>query len=370
MSKYKKRKDGRYQLNIECGHDDFGKRVRKTIYGTTIKELKEKEFETRQKLNNKIISKNNPIIFHEMATIWYQDYTSDLSESTKLRYKSIIDNQLSCMMHLKLNKINTSTIQKLLNNLQTTGYSTTIKLTKIVMNKIFNTAILCEYISQNPVTNTILPKYNTEKRRALTSTELTAIKSTTEFTIKEKCYVYLGLYAGLRQGEILALSKDDIDLVNKTILINKTMTYPNNNGIIQQHTKTTAGLRIVKIPYKLVEFLEIYLNTIDDRYLFITKSGKLYSKTAKKNLWEQILKKINLHMPENEQTNITTHFLRHNYATDLYYSGIGVKDAQYLLGHKDLVTTLNIYTELDKQKINLDLAEDYWNKEDKMVVSW
>ena len=75
-------------------------------------------------------------------------------------------------------------------------------------------------------------------------------------------------------------------------------------------------------------------------------------------------------MPENEQTNITTHFLRHNYATDLYYSGIGVKDAQYLLGHKDSVTTLNIYTELDKQKINLDLAEDYWNKEDKMVVSW
>ena len=178
------------------------------------------------------------------------------------------------------------------------------------------------------------------------------------------------MYAGLRQGEILALSKDDIDIVNKTVSINKTMTYPNNNGIIQQHTKTAAGLRIVKIPHQLVEFLENYLNTIDDRYLFITKSGKLYSKTAKKNLWEQILKKINLHMPENEKTNITTHFLRYNYATDLYYSGTDVKATQYLLGHKDLVTTLKIYTELDKQKINLDLAENYWKKEDRMVVSW
>ena len=370
MSKYTKRKDGRYQLNIECGHDDFGKRIRKTIYGTTIKELKEKEIEFRQKSNNDNFLKNNSITFKEMATIWYQDYTSDLSESTKLRYKSIIDNQLSSMMHFNLNKISTSTIQKLLNSLQTTGYSSTIKLTKIVINKIFNTAILCEYISQNPVTNTILPKFNNEKRRALTKTELDAIKSTTEFTIKERCYVYLGLYAGLRQGEILALSKDDIDIVNKTVSINKTMTYPNNNGIIQQHTKTAAGLRIVKIPHQLVEFLENYLNTIDDRYLFITKSGKLYSKTAKKNLWEQILKKINLHMPENEKTNITTHFLRYNYATDLYYSGTDVKATQYLLGHKDLVTTLKIYTELDKQKINLDLAENYWKKEDRMVVSW
>ena len=176
------------------------------------------------------------------------------------------------------------------------------------------------------------------------------------------------MYAGLRQGEILALSKDDINIVNKTISINKTMTYPNNDGTIQQHTKTSAGIRIVGIPQQLAEFLEKYISTLDDRYLFKTKSGKLYSKTAKKNLWEQILKKINLHMPENEQTNITTHFLRHNYATDLYYSGTDVKSTQYLLGHKDLVTTLKIYTELDKQRVSLDLAESYWNKEDRMVV--
>ena len=210
MSKYKPRKDGRYQINIECGFDDFGKRIRKTIYGITIKELKEKEIAFRQQLNDESILLKKPITFKEMAEIWYEDYTSDLSESTKLRYKSIIDNQLSCMMNLKLNKINTYTVQKLLNNLKTDGYSSTIKLTKIVLNKIFNTAILCEYLTKNPVKNTILPKYNTEKRRALTTTELNAIKATTEFTVKEKCYVYLGLYAGLRQGEILALSKDDL----------------------------------------------------------------------------------------------------------------------------------------------------------------
>ena len=65
-------------------------------------------------------------------------------------------------------------------------------------------------------------------------------------------------------------------------------------------------------------------------------------------------------MPDNTETDITSHYLRHNYATELYRAGIQVKEAQYLLGHSNLKTTLDIYTELDKENINILPLMEYW----------
>ena len=48
--------------------------------------------------------------------------------------------------------------------------------------------------------------------------------------------------------------------------------------------------------------------------------------------------------------NITQHQLRHAYSFLLYRSGIDVKTAQYLLGHSNYATTMNIYTDFDKEK--------------------
>lgn len=367
--KYKKRADGRYQTQIECGYDEFGKRKRRTIYGKTIQELKAKEIIARQEVEQNKVQFDNQMSFLQVAMLWLNLYTSNLSETTKIRYEAVIKNQLNPLANLKIQKITTGTVQILLNNLADKGYSSTVRLTKIVLHQIFKRAVLENIISNNPVSNVTLPTYSESQRRALTPAELKAIAETDNFSEKEKVYLYIGLYAGLRQGEILALTKQDIDFVNCKLTVSKTMIYPNNTGEIQFHTKTKAGKRVIPIREPLLSCLKTYIDSRNQEYLFLTRQGKLYSKTAKKNLWEQILKKINQHMPVQEATNITSHYLRHNFATDLYYAGIDVKSAQYLMGHSDIVTTLKIYTELDKQKIDLSKLEEYWLNGSQMVVN-
>lgn len=355
------RADGRFQAQIDYGYDEFGKRKRKTIYGKTKRELEKKVREFKNKIDNGELSTEKPITFKQMADMWIENYTSNLNPMTVKRYKSILNKQLVPLYNCKLNKITTNTIQSLLNSLAEQGYGATIKLTKSVLGIIFKKAVACNYISVNPVRESTLPKYETKKRRALTPIELQAINNAEELTLTEKTYLYIGLYAGLRQGEILALAPSDIDFDRSVISVNKTLTYPVNQATIQFHTKTKSSMRNVPITEPLVTVLRNYINTNPNNdYLFLQKDNSPYSKTAKRNLWSQILKKINYHMPDNTETDITSHYLRHNYATELYRAGIQVKEAQYLLGHSNLKTTLDIYTELDKENINILPLMEYW----------
>jgi len=62
------------------------------------------------------------------------------------------------------------------------------------------------------------------------------------------------------------------------------------------------------------------------------------------------LKNKAVELGEEVPENLTSHIFRHGYATDLYYAGVGLKDAQYLLGHSTASVTMDIYTHLDKRR--------------------
>ena len=65
-----------------------------------------------------------------------------------------------------------------------------------------------------------------------------------------------------------------------------------------------------------------------------------------RKFWKGIIKTTEL------PNDVTPHILRHTYATKLYYAGVDLKTAQYLLGHSNIQITLEIYTHLDKLKTN------------------
>lgn len=67
MAKYTKRADGRYCTHVDLGYNDCGKRIRKTLYGKTIKELDEKVFQIKIDRNSGII-KNKDTNFYTYAT--------------------------------------------------------------------------------------------------------------------------------------------------------------------------------------------------------------------------------------------------------------------------------------------------------------
>lgn len=195
------------------------------------------------------------------------------------------------------------------------------------------------------------PKKIIGKRRALTNLEKAAFNEATNvFNAWEKAFVSICLYTGMRRNEILALTKNDIDFENKVIHVNKTIVCDENHKpTLKQGTKTDAGTRDIPIVDKLRNVLKEYMsqNCKDSNsLLFPTRSGGLYSSGAFEYRWKSILKKVNQFMPENIQTTVTPHYLRHNFATELFYAGVDLKAVQYIMGHSNLNITLQIYTDL------------------------
>ncbi|SUY52601.1 tyrosine-type recombinase/integrase [Lacrimispora sphenoides] len=65
--------------------------------------------------------------------------------------------------------------------------------------------------------------------------------------------------------------------------------------------------------------------------------------------------------PPSLANDITPHIFRHTYASDLYKAGVDIKQAQYLLGHPDIRTTLGTYTHLGYADIEIDKLETYYD---------
>lgn len=161
-------------------------------------------------------------------------------------------------------------------------------------------------------------KKETIKVEALTMEEerkLINILNNSNHKYKNIILLLLLLFTGLRVGELLALSRNNINLNKKTISIERTLTRDKNDKVILgKTTKTITGKR------------NIYINNI-----FITPS------------------EINSYLQRLNQANmicnhIHTHMLRHTYATRCIEVGMSAKVLQKNLGHKKIQTTLDTYT--------------------------
>lgn len=165
---------------------------------------------------------------------------------------------------------------------------------------------------------------------------------------KEPKLLRTDLKSGMRRNEILALQKKDIDLKKKIIHVCKTLVSGKNyKTVVQNQTKTPAGMRIIPITTQLEDFLRDYLKPLkDEDFLFLSKNGNLIHSGLFDYIWKKILSKINKYLPPNEPTNITPHYFRHNFTTDLIYAGVPLKTVQTIMGHENIQTTMDIYTDV------------------------
>lgn len=144
-----------------------------------------------------------------------------------------------------------------------------------VLSQVFKKALVFDCISKNPLNGVTIPKYETQTKRALNTLEKEAIIKIDTFCNKEKLFLYLGLYAGLRRGESLALTVQDINFETNEISINKTLQYTKNNPIVKNGTKTEAGIRIIPLVEPLRECLKSYCQYYHNDYLFMTTKNYL-----------------------------------------------------------------------------------------------
>lgn len=247
--------------------------------------------------------------------------------------------------------------------------------------RIFDFAIENDIIFKNPANGK-----KKKKPRKLSSKKVDCISETARSLIlqvnhRAKPAAMIMLFCGLRTGEALALTWEDIDFSRKIITVTRSLQKVGPNlWEIKEGTKN-GQTRIVPMPNCLVDFLlklKEQNSPLDTDYINSQIGGNLHTPSSWRKLWSGFNKNLNLTRynqlyPEDEKSiyspygtpqvleQVNAHQLRHTYASMLYMSGVDILTAQSLLGHSDVKLTLSIYTHLDEKykKVNVEKLDNY-----------
>jgi hypothetical protein len=210
MARYKKRSDKLYQRQVELDRDPMtGKRRRKTVYAKTEAEAAEKAAELKRQHKNGTYVEDSTMKVCEWANQWLETFKRpNVGEHTYQDYKNIINNHFGLIGNVPLQKLTLLQVQAGMNELE--GHTRLQQFYRLTIRHVLDAAIDNNLLMKNVASRLPAIQSDTPEKRALTKKELDAIQKT-EFTEREKAFVYLALYTGCRRGEIIALQRKEED---------------------------------------------------------------------------------------------------------------------------------------------------------------
>lgn len=405
-----------YRITVSNGYDSSGRQIREKATFTPDSSMTPKQqqralekfvYEFEEKVKNGKYLKGEKIKFEDFVDTWLKDYAEhQLAKTTISAYKELLEQKIiPAIGHLKLAKIQPLHLQSFYNNLLEDGVrkdgkkggysSSTIKKCHAVISSILTTAVHWQIIESNPCERVSVPKdkqatgevkhftleqaetflkalemsytstYKAHDRIDDTGKKYHVSEYTETRTIPTqfKVFFYLAIFGGLRRGELLALTWDDIDFDNNTISITKSTAYTNGQ-VFTKTPKNKSSIRTISIPDIVIGMLKKYrieqqelrLSLGDqwqgDNYIFIQWNGKQMHPSTPYHTFKDIIKKYNSTVtnPAEKLPEIPLHGLRHTSATLLIAENVDVKTVSARLGHAQTSTTLNIYTHSIKKR--------------------
>lgn len=163
-------------------------------------------------------------------------------------------------------------------------------------------------------------------------------------------------FSGMRKGEALALTWNDINFKDGTVTISKTLTRGEGNRLIIQTPKTANSKRIISLDGQTLEILKQWRITQKKTYFMLgyntMKKGQLVFSNQKNELLQpSVTRKYIVAVCEKYGLKqITTHGFRHTHCSLLFEAGASIKEVQDRLGHSDIKTTMNIYAHVTKNR--------------------
>ena len=370
------------------------------LYGKTLGEIKQKkdvalgeirkgEYKgkhDRMREERELAKKD--ITLNEWFFQWEKAYRvgnvkeSTLNENHYTYMKCFSDN----IGRMKIKDIHQIDITNILNGLNKNGLSyNTLNRDVSILSLIFSDAVSNGLVGSNPAKGALKARKRDEKeKRILTEQEeqrfIDFVKNDSQYNIYAPIFI-VGFGTGMRIGEILSLTWQDIDFKKGVIHVDKTLCYLRDYvkqggkaRFIITTPKTENSIRDIPMLGEVKEALleqkknKGSLNTFSingyKNFVFTNKSGKVYYATNVKRTIKRIIDKINRKEKETAEAEnrkpvildyFSPHCMRHTFATRCYEKGVKEKVIQKILGHSKIDMTLNVYTHTTNEMIEEDL---------------
>ncbi len=300
---------------------------RKAFRGKTEKEVQKKILDYQEDVSS------GPYL-KQVVDEWEEHHFKSIELSTQKSYKPCMESLKDYFKGCRITSITTQKLQSFLNSQPLSFTKKTLRNYRSIISSIFAYAVRVGYIDKSPVYYTKIEQgQKTKPRRATTNDENKKIIDSVNEPFG--LFAFLLLFTGCRRAEALALTYEDVDYKEHIIHITKSVAWAHSKPYIKQ-PKTDAGVRDVI----LFDILADKLPKNKQGLIFEGKNGLMTEKEYRCK-WEKYQTVTGL--------SITAHNIRHGFATMLHEAGIGAKEAQGQLGHADIQTTLDVYTETTKR---------------------
>ena len=253
------KKLNRWVGQFTAGRKADGKLNRKTVYGKTRKEVKEKITEAINNIQNNSFIEKSKITIYELG----KDILDMKLKSNIIKESTYHDNFF--VLNIIKNDIGSVQVQKATSieiqdfMLKNTKYANSV-IDKIYeeLTRIFNEAIKRDYLNKSPMINVLKPKSDKiDKKIEAFDLESQKIILKNLDNVKYGNIYTIAMFTGMRIGEILALTINDIDFKKNIIHINNTLTRDKNSKtILGNTTKTYTSLRDIPITSLYKKYLQ------------------------------------------------------------------------------------------------------------------
>ena len=352
----KQRKTWYFVANL--GFDEKGKRLQHWERGfSTQKEAKEAYDRYMNDFSKSAVKINSTMSYKEFYETYFEpDYKRSVKQRTYDNRVSSMRIHFAYFFNTKLKDINARMVKKWQNKLSEKYSNAYIRNIYGLFQKSLDLALKLGLLNKNVAKKVGNVKKTKKKIDFWTQEEFEKVIATFDISDYYEHYTFIIIWllfmTGLRLGEAQALEWGDIDLINKTLTVSKSMYYKSANEFYVTEPKTRAGNRTIALDDVTIQYLkewkDIQSKNIVSKYV-LSYNGLPTNKSTTKHIIERHSKLAGIH-------TIKTHALRHSHASLLISLGENAIVVRDRLGHEDIETTLGTYGHL-YPNTNKEVAE-------------
>ena len=349
ITKYQTKRGERYRFTEHIGVDPVtGKRILITRGGfKTKKEAQSKIRELHFAFDTGNLSPSSSSTYQSIFDRWLPLYQKTVTPSTERKTEEYFRlHILPTLGSKRLSEITPAVCQAFLDDL-----AAKLMLYKGVYHtasRVYDYAKTLGLVQgDSPFDKVIMPRVK-RQTEGTPFMEISELKDLLSHMENKKWHAYFRLlaYTGMRRGEALALTWEDLDRERQTVTISKTVTVSWEGQYISSMPKTAAGQRTIALDAGTIAVLDAYQPESQKGLIFPSREGGMSRLSKPRNYLKSIIKKYDL-------KDVTVHSFRHTHCSMLFEAGWSLKEVQERMGWADAKTCLNVYyhvTEKRKQK--------------------